>query len=173
MAKKRANGEGTIYKRKDGNYAGQISIVDPLTGKTKRKTLYGKTQKEVLEKINEIKYQVQTGTFTAKNDITVENWILTWLREYKENRIKKGTFTNYTNYVNSHVIPYLGNIKLQDLRADHIQSFYNHLLKAGRKKPSKNKENGLSPTTIKRIHIIINSALKQALGNGIINKNQA
>lgn len=173
MAKRRSNGEGSISKRLDGRYMGQVSIPNPITGKSKRETFYGKTQKEVLEKINEIKYQVQTGTFTAENDITVGNWILTWLREYKDNRIKKGTLTNYTNYVNSHIIPYLGNIKLQELRADQIQGFYNHLLKEGRKKPSANKESGLSPTTIKRIHIIINSALKQALKNGIINKNPA
>ena len=173
MAKKRANNEGSITKRSDGRYMGQISLTDPITGKRKRKTLYGKSQKEVLEKINMLKYQLQTGVYTGESDITVGKWMITWLKEYKQNSLKKGTYTNYNTYINNHIIPNLGKIKLQDLRADQIQSFYNHLLKNGRKNPSVGEDKGLSPTTIKRIHILINSALKQAMKNGLITKNAA
>lgn len=173
MAKKRGNGEGTITKRPDGRYMGQLSLTDPATGKRKRKTVYGKTKKEVMEKINKIKYELQTGIYTGENDITIKDWVLTWLNEYKKNSLKKGTYTNYHTYTNNHIIPNIGDVKIQDLRADHIQSMYNKLLESGRKNPSKIQSKGLSPTTIKRIHIIINASLKQALKNGLINKNVA
>lgn len=173
MARKRANGEGSVTKRADGRFMGQVSINDPATGKRKRKTVYGKTQKDVLEKLNKIKYELQMGMYTVENDITVNNWILTWLKEYKINSLKKGTYTNYSNYTQNHIIPYIGKIKLQDLRADHIQGLYNQLLKNGRRNLKEGKEIGLSPTTIKRVHIIINSALKQAMKNGLISKNVA
>jgi hypothetical protein len=51
MTKRRGNGEGTIYKRQDGTWAGQVSVgYDPVTGKLKRKSFYGKTRKEVADK---------------------------------------------------------------------------------------------------------------------------
>ena len=56
MAKKRANGEGTIYKNELKNlWCGQLSVHDPQTGKLKRKVVYGKTQKEVKKKLEELK----------------------------------------------------------------------------------------------------------------------
>jgi hypothetical protein len=64
MAKRRGNGEGTIYKRQDGTWAGQVSIgYDPVTGKLKRKSFYGKTRKEVARQDG------QGSTGSEKRDI--------------------------------------------------------------------------------------------------------
>ena len=46
---RRSNGEGTIYKRKDGSTFAQKE------GKSKRRYVYGKTQKEVKEKLKVLK----------------------------------------------------------------------------------------------------------------------
>lgn len=174
MAKrKRANGEGSITKRKDGRYMGQLSFKDPATGKRKRKTVYGATHSEVRQKLDKIRYEFQTGVFTAGNDITVEEWIITWMEEYKRNSLKRGTYTNYQANFKNHVFPYIGAIKLQDLKTHHLQGLYNRLLKEGRRGTSKGNKKGLSPTTIKRIHIPIASCLKQALRNELVNKNVA
>ena len=52
MPKRRGNGEGSIYKRSDGTWVGQVGIgYDPATGKLKRKSFYGKTRKEVADKM--------------------------------------------------------------------------------------------------------------------------
>lgn len=62
MAKKRANGEGTIYKNEAKNlWCGQLSVRDPETGKLKRKVVYGKTQKIVKEKLQKLKEQQGVG----------------------------------------------------------------------------------------------------------------
>lgn len=50
---KRANGEGTIYQRKDGRWVAQITYV-ANDGQKKRKTFYGTQQQEVVEKNEEI-----------------------------------------------------------------------------------------------------------------------
>lgn len=69
---KRANGEGAIYKdNKRGKYVGQITIGADEHGKRKRKTVYGNTKAEVREKLNNVRYQIHTGSFTDKNDITI------------------------------------------------------------------------------------------------------
>ena len=45
MARKRANGEGSLRKRKNGTWEGRVSLgVDPNTGKTITKSLYGRTE---------------------------------------------------------------------------------------------------------------------------------
>ena len=53
--KKREAGSGSITKRKDGRWQGQyVSDYDPKTGKLRRHTIYGKTQKEVAEKLRTV-----------------------------------------------------------------------------------------------------------------------
>ena len=52
MAKRRANGEGSIRKRKDGRWDGRCTAGrDPVTGKTIYKNVLGKTQAEVKVKL--------------------------------------------------------------------------------------------------------------------------
>jgi len=71
MAKRRGNGEGTIYKRQDGTWAGQVSIgYDPVTGKLKRKSFYGKTRKEVADKMAKALQEVRNGTFVEPAQTT-------------------------------------------------------------------------------------------------------
>lgn len=71
MAKK-ANGEHTIYfDEEKKKYRGQIVIGRNENGKLKRKSVYGKTQKEVREKIKQIECGIMTGTFVDKSEITI------------------------------------------------------------------------------------------------------
>ena len=60
MAKRRANGEGSIRKRKDGRWEGRYTAGrDPVTGKVIYKNVLGKTQAEVKEKL---KSAIVTGS---------------------------------------------------------------------------------------------------------------
>ena len=54
MAKRRANGEGNIRKRKDGRWEGRYTAgFDPDTGKRITRNVLGKTQTEVKQKLKE------------------------------------------------------------------------------------------------------------------------
>lgn len=169
MAKKKSNGEGSVTKRADGKYMGQVTVGrDPQNGKLKRKTVYGKTKKEVQEKLNKLKYELQIGSYIDNSDkLTVNTWILRWLNEYKKGQLGQGTFDNYESYINNHVIPNIGEIELSKLTTDHIQKLYNKLGENGNVKTGK----GLTGKTIRRIHILIHAALGQAMNNGYITKN--
>jgi hypothetical protein len=52
---KRAHGEGSIFRRKDGTWQGAVTVGCTPEGKQKRSTKYGKTQAEVREKIEAVK----------------------------------------------------------------------------------------------------------------------
>lgn len=48
---KRANGEHSIYQRKDGRWCAAIVCDDSVTGQRSRTVLYGKTRTEVRNKL--------------------------------------------------------------------------------------------------------------------------
>ena len=57
MARKRADGEGTITQRSDGRWMGRLSVSRDVDGKAHRLTVYGTTQAEVVEKLKNLRQQ--------------------------------------------------------------------------------------------------------------------
>ena len=169
MAKKRGNGQGSILKRKDGSWQGQVTIGrDSKTGKLKRQTFYGKTQKEVQTKLTKALNDLNNGTFVESNKITVGEWLDTWLKEYKRASIRATTLTDYEYLIRVHLKPNLGVIMLKDLRTDHVQRLYNKLHTEGR---ADGKSGGLSAHSIRKLHNVLHEAIQQAYNNNLIARN--
>lgn len=80
MAKKRANGEGNIRKRKDGRWEGRYTAgYDPQTGKRIIKNVLGKTQGEVKEKLKKALEETNgLDVSRAADEYTVASWLRTW-----------------------------------------------------------------------------------------------
>jgi integrase len=157
-----------IYQRKDGTWEGQHYVgIDPLTGKRKKVTCYGKTEKEAKEKLIAIKNEIQTGVYIEKNKMTVKDWFTQWLDVYASPNVKQSTFVNYRLHINKRVIPILGGIKLSEVRVDTLQRFFNDQYERGGLKDKK----PLSEKTIKNIYVMMHTAFKQAYQNGLILKN--
>ena len=171
MAKRRGNGEGSITKRKDGKWQGSVLIGYNLeTGRPKRKYFYGRTRKEVQEKINEVALKVQAGTYREPSKLTVAEWFTTWLNDYMKPSLRPTTWESYKYQVNGHIIPALGHLKLAQLQTAHIQRLYNEKLHGGR---LDGKDGGLSPKSVRYIHTVIHSALEQAKKEGMVTINPA
>ena len=177
MAKKRGHGEGSISQRKDGRWMGQITLgINPATKKAKRLTFYGKTRKEVQEKIREALNQKDKGMLGEPSKLTLQEWLKTWLEDYKKRELKESTWESYKSLIEDHINPDLGMVKLSKLRTNDIQRFYNEKLNNGRKRKIEKdgKEiSGLSTRTVKYIHTVLSGALKQAVKEGIIPVNPA
>ncbi len=173
MAKKRANGEGTIRQRKDGRWEGLYTV------NYKRKSVYGKTQTEVRKKLNEVLNDINNGIYIENTNITFGAWLDEWLEVYAKPSVKLSTYGSYEGYIRNHIKPEIGKIKLSALRADILQKFINQKLKNGRCDKVKDvntnklvtKKGGLSEKTIKNMYNMIHSALKQAYKNGLVNQN--
>ena len=132
---------------------------DPGTGKQIQRSITGKTQKEVSQKLKAVLASLDSGTYTAPCKMTVGSWLDSWLMEYL-NSIKPLTQQNYRIQVENHLKPALGAAKLDALDTHTIQKFYNTLT-----------AEGLSPKTVKNIHGVLHSALQQAVANGYIRNN--
>ena len=72
MAKRRANGEGNIRKRKDGRWEGRYTAgYDPTTGKRIIKNVLGRTQAEVKEKLSQAMDSIKDLDFLRMDEYTV------------------------------------------------------------------------------------------------------
>ncbi len=159
---KRGQGEGTISKRPDGTWWARITVGKTPEGKQKRKAFYGKTRKEVQEKLTAALNDINNNTYIEPSKMTVEQWMYLWLQEYKKNSVKPQTYAAYEAHVRNHIAPDLGSYSLSSLRNDMVQRFVNGLV---------NK--GLKSITIERIVGVLKAALEQAVNNELIIKSPA
>ena len=165
-AGRKGNHEGSIYKDKQGRWRGLVSM--PSTnGKYKRKYLYGKTRREVSEKMNDLLNQLRTNTYIEPCKITLYDWLCTWLDTYCKNEVRMTTYINYETYVHKHIKNTIGGYRLCDLSTLLIQQFYNEQSKNGRL----DGKGGLSPKTMKNIHDMLHRALDKAVQLEMMQKN--
>jgi hypothetical protein len=118
---KRSNGEGTIIKRKDGRFQGSIAVGRDIFGKAKRKTVYGKTEKEVQVKLTEVAHQLNNSNYLEPSCITLEVWLKDWLENYKSISLKPTTYDLYENIINTIINKEIGKLKLKDIKPMNIQ----------------------------------------------------
>lgn len=170
MARKAAAGSGTIRKKtitrngKEYTYweARYTAGFDPGTGKQIQRSISGKTQKEVSQKLKAATAAIDAKTYTAPSKMTVGQWLEIWTAEYLGG-VKPLTVSSYKTAVKIHITPGLGAIKLEALDAHTVQGFYNSL----------RNQKQLSPKTIKNIHGVLHKALEKAVANKYIPFNPA
>jgi len=153
---KRGNGEGSMYRRNDGRWVGEMTIEG-----RKRKFVYGKTQKEVQEKLRAALQEKQQGivlTGTARQ--TLEQFLTDWLENSQKQSVRPRTYERYEEIVRLHIAPVLGHYRLQKLSAQHVQAFY-----------TKKVNEGLSPSTVEVIHNVLHKALDTAVKWGLVPRN--
>ena len=148
---KRANGEGMIRKRKNGPWEGRYTDGRDENGKPIVRSVYGRSQKEVSQKITALTNDLNTGVYIAPDQITVSQWLDMWLADYN-NGVKDSTVAQYEYQCRVNIKPVLGDIKLQKLTAPMIQRLYNSKLDAG-----------LSAKSVKNLHGVMHKALNQAV----------
>jgi integrase len=153
---KRANREGTIYRRKkDGLYCASITLADG-----KRKYFYSKKRQEVYEKLHEALREQQQGTLITAPQQTLSQYLSYWLENNVKGSIRPRSYERYEAIVRLHLVPLLGKVKLQALTPQHVQSL-----------KSKKLKEGLSPTTVSAIQGVLHKALSDAVKMGLIARN--
>lgn len=173
MAKKRANGEGNIRKRKDGRWEGRYTAgYDPKTGKRIIKNVLGKTQGEVKEKLKTAMAESQgLDVSKAADEYTVATWLRTWYELYARPNVRTATANRYELIIETYTIPRIGDVKLKKLTTRHLQKLYKELLEEGRIHVGKSKVKGLSTTTVHSVHLMLHTALERAVKERLIPRN--
>ena len=116
MAKKRANGEGNIRKRKDGRWEGRYTAgYDEKTGKRLIKNVLGKTQAEVKEKLAKAVAEAETVDVRRADEYTLGTWLQTWYELYAKPHLRFSTAEYYRRGIELHITPRIGDIPLKKL----------------------------------------------------------
>ncbi|MFB7861695.1 tyrosine-type recombinase/integrase [Streptomyces sp. NPDC056069] len=177
----RANGEGTIYQRKDGRWeaAGYVLASD---GIRKRVRVYGSTRREAADKLAEKIADSNRGLPVA----TLGDYLTYWLGSVAIHRLRENTHTRYTACVRLHLIPGLGTKKIARLTAKDVRTFLDRLrttcqcctqgLDTERQACCAIGEccqKQLSPSTLIYVHSVLKSALEQAVREDELPRNVA
>ena len=173
MAKKRANGEGSIRKRSDGRWEGRYTAgYNPKTGKRITKNVLAKTQAEVKEKLAKAIEESKKLDIVRSDEYTVAKWLRLWYELYAKPNIRPTTAEYYRRCIELHTIPRIGDIKLNKLTSREIQKLYKGLQENGRlRECQKRKQPGLSSSTVRGIHMMLHNALDRAVKERLILRN--
>lgn len=155
--------KGKTYKYYEARYSAGF---DPGTGKQIQRSITGKTQKEVAQKLKEAIASLDAGTYIAPSKMTVSEWLSEWAQQYIKN-VKDSTRSAYMTIINTHLQPNIGAIRLDELSTPMVQRLYNSL-----GEPNGNRD-AISAKTIKNVHGVLHKALHQAMLNGYIRNNPA
>ena len=137
---------------------------DPGTGKQIQRSISGKTQKEVAQKLKAAIAALDTGTYIAPCKMTVGEWMDAWSKQYLGG-VKESTVAAYKATIRTHIKPGIGAVRIDALDTNLVQNFYNRL-----REPTKDRD-AVSPKTVKNVHGILHKALQQAVANGYIRFN--
>ena len=175
MAKRRANGEGSIRKRADGRWEGRYTAgYNPETGKWISKNVLGKTQAEVKEKLARAIEESKRLDVSRTNEYTVAEWLRLWFELYSKPHVRPSTADYYRRSIEQYTIPRIGSIKMNKLTGRDIQKLYKDLQENGRERAIQKKTNpGLSSSTIRGTHRMLHLALDRSMKERLILRNPA
>src|SRR5918997_4035972 len=158
----RANGEGSITRRKDGRYDCEMPVYTPEG--TKRLRTTKKTKAEADEWLTTTKYERNAGTpmNLEADKMRFGEYLDRWLRDVVKGSVARHTYKDYEGKVRLPLKPTLGRVRLKDLTSAHLQALYRQ-----------KTEDGLSPRTVEYIHSTARKALAKAEEWDLVRKNVA
>jgi len=163
VSTKRGNGEGTIYQRSGSErWEAGFSYVD-AEGRRRRRTLYGRSRREVAAKLREAGRRQEAGETVADSRDTVAAFMARWVAEaLPASGLKQTTAENYATLLRVHVVPALGHHRLDALTPADVQRWINA-----------KRASGLSDRTVQLAHAVLRRALGQAVKWGEARRNVA
>lgn len=145
-------------KRADGRYCTSITVT--LDGEKKKKTVYGKTVREVDDKIAELRSSSNKGVVVDDRSTTLAELARRWLSR-KEIEVEANTYAGYENCVNVHIVPKIGDTRLKDLKKHHLQDLLTSLMAQGKR------------ATAQKVRVTLGQLIDEAVENEYIFKDIA
>jgi integrase len=187
--RKRANGEGTIYQRKDGRWEG-VAFVLTAAGTYRRVRTYATTREDARRKLTKLIEQSDLGIPAASSAWTVEEYLAYWLRIVVLQERRPKTYQGYESVVRLHLVPGLGRRRLAKLGAQDVRMFITRLRQECQcckngwdaqreerrwcaRKGGRCCESKLSPRMVQWVHAVLRNALECAVREEIIPRNVA
>jgi len=152
---RRGHGEGTITQRQDGRWEVRISVEGG-----KRKAIYGKTRREVRQKMADALKSREQGLPIVPERQTAGEFLERWLADVAKQTVRPRTYVRYRQLIRAHALPELGSRPLARLGPQDLQGLYGRKMQAG-----------LAPRTVGHLHRLLHRALQDAVRWGLVARN--
>lgn len=161
MSGRRSNGEGSVYRRKDGRYEG-AAYLQTITGRRKRIRVYGKTRSEAHTKLVTQLAQASQGVLVPERAWTVGGYLDYWMQEIVPTTRRPKTVELYESTVRLHIKPRLGSKSLARLSVATLQQVLNQQLAEGH-----------SVRTVALTRTVLSAAITRAQREELVTRNVA
>ncbi|MCL2091628.1 MAG: site-specific integrase [Micrococcales bacterium] len=158
---RRARGEGTIYKRKDGRWSVGTYRTD-ANGARRRVFYTCATQAAARTWLATAQADEQQRIPIPTDRWTVAAWLEHWLKDIMPTRVRPLTIEGYTGVVARYIVPAIGNIRLTELSVSRTQQAVDALVVAG-----------ASTRTVQKFRQVLSSALTEAMRQEVVHRNVA
>ncbi|MEO7572194.1 MAG: tyrosine-type recombinase/integrase [Acidimicrobiales bacterium] len=160
---------GSIKKATNGTWWFVVDL--PAADDTRRQVRRRgfATRREAQAALTEVLASLQQGTFVKRERMTLGEYLADWMEALPTSGRGIATISSYRHNLRLHVLPYAGQLRLQDLTAVDLDRLYHLLLTRGRY----NGSGGLSNRTVRYVHTVLSAALREAVGKGLLVRNPA
>lgn len=121
----RGKGEGSVYRRADGYWVGQIEVGRDHNGRRRRARVVRKRKTDVLAALDELRRQTRDGVIPDRTR-TVATFLEFWLDEVIAGQVSPASLAEYRKRI-ARIIPSIGHVKLGKLTTPHVQALSNDL----------------------------------------------
>ena len=122
MARRRGRGEGSIVERPDGRWVGRVDL-GWQDGKRRRKAVYGRTRRQVSDKLTKTLRAVQEHAALPDERQTVGRFLDQWL-EHKRSRLRPRAWQTYEQAIRLHLVPGIGSVTLTRLSPAQLDAWF-------------------------------------------------
>jgi len=125
------------------------------------------TKKEAERARVDLLAKLDRGEYVEPTRQTMGGFMTSWL-ESVATTVRPATVASYRRIVSSAVVPRIGSVPLQKLRAPDLNRLYAELLASGGR-----RRHGLSAKSVRNVHIVVHRALADAVRWGDLSRNPA
>lgn len=128
------------------------------------------SRKEAERALRDTLGSADQGRYVSPSDQLLGQFLVDeWLPTTKPPRVRPSTYRDRELIVRRYIVPRIGSVALQALSPRHLSDLYTDLLERGRVRGS----GGLSPKTVRGVHLVLAQACKEAMRWGLIERNPA
>lgn len=160
MPKRRAHGEGTVVRRRDGRWAGALVVGRDPSGRVVRRWVYGKTRQEVVAALERLRARRRiSGPAPAADRMSLEEYLRSWLADTAAPTVRPKTLSLY-RLATDRIVRVLGRVRLGDLGPHHVQHLMLRL-----------EEEGVGARTRQVTYNVLRKSLNDAVRRGLLERN--
>lgn len=155
-----ANGEGSVWQRKDGRWCAG-AYLPVVTGGRRRVVAYGKSRQEARAKLRELLDRAARNVPATPAALTIATYLAEWLAHIRQH-VRPSTYAGYESNVRLHLVPRIGKRKLARLTVRDVRLMVDAM-----------RSDGMNPRSVQYVHATLRNALEHACREELVPRNVA